>query len=128
MYDILENPAKEEIVKVTAGLKHAIALTKWGKMMSMGVNEDGQLGVDDFRTKTEMGLIPFNDRVDDVISGPFHTMCWNKNNVWMWGLGSDYQLGTGERGNKEAPTLIPNLSPPLSVGLGWAHSTVVNRS
>ncbi len=48
--------------------------------------------------------------------------------VLAWGFNEDYQLGTGDRENKNATTLIPHLSSIEKVVGGYKHSVALTTN
>jgi len=108
-------------VKVTQGIGHMVGLTDDGKLISWGLNDNGQLGhvkAEDkksskhFRPSMFQGGSPpaqvggelEGKRVIDVDSGSrFSAAITDDGSLYTWGMGRDYVLGHNNRDKVEAP-------------------------
>jgi len=111
-------------------------LAERGSLFSFGANDEGQLGHGDMvncRTPQVVKSLS-SHHVRHVICGPFHTfaMCGpfentDKNTVWAWGLGSDYQLGTKDRSTHSLPVEVSSIfdKAPTLLSAGWSHSIAI---
>jgi len=103
---------------VTAGASFTAATEFFGTLRTWGLNSSGQLG--DNTT--------INKSTPTQLASPFDTLTWtvisagaaymgaiepNSTNVYMWGLGSSGQLGTGTTLARSNPTILGGA--PLTV-------------
>ena len=97
-----------QIIKISAGTVHNLALTKDGKVFSWGSSQGGQLGLSEeillslpnFKNNyyiNEPIQIPyFNEKIIGIGCGEAHSVAVDKKGgLWTWGYGSSGQLGLG---------------------------------
>ncbi|KAL8160331.1 hypothetical protein V2J09_001868 [Rumex salicifolius] len=120
-----------DIVSVSAGQYHSLAVTSHGELWAWGRNEEGQLG---------RGLLTSRDlwnephrvaEIDKVrvraafASGVISSAIGDDGSLWIWGRSKRGQLGLGE-GITEA--IVPSKVNALSgqevskVSFGWGHA------
>ena len=87
------------IAKIALGNHHTLILTFSSKLLSVGDNSFGQLGLGDFKPRREPTVIDyFGDKcVQEISCGGHHSgvVCAN-NDVYFWGDSSSGQCGVGE--------------------------------
>ena len=97
----------KNIVEVSCGNEHTLALTEEGVVYSWGSTSDGVLGREsrgeDWGVGVgKPGIIPFflkNDiKIRHISSGSIHNLCLdNKSNLYSWGCSKGGQLGFDEK-------------------------------
>ncbi|EER02184.1 regulator of chromosome condensation, putative [Perkinsus marinus ATCC 50983] len=80
--------ARKRIRSVAIGAGHALALTEGGKVMSWGLNDSGQLGTGDERSRIipETVKLPSDVYIDKIACGPDYSVAVTKaGQLWTWG-------------------------------------------
>eukprot|EP01114_Cavostelium_apophysatum_P006027 TRINITY_DN17225_c0_g1_i1.p1 TRINITY_DN17225_c0_g1~~TRINITY_DN17225_c0_g1_i1.p1 ORF type:complete len:410 (-),score=28.93 TRINITY_DN17225_c0_g1_i1:12-1241(-) len=133
----------ELMSSVHCGLFSCFVRAKSGAVHSFGKNEEGQLGHGDTKPLSSPKQIdkitPL--RVIELVAGPNHCFAYGEerngsgehlpSGWYAWGLGTDCQLGQGERNSEFAPVALRSLPPPkkiIATAAGWAHSLVLTTS
>ena len=116
----------ENVIKVSAGLEHAVALKSDGSVWTWGRNNRGQLGngtVEDSRVPVAAKDLW---KITDVAAGMFHTVALaSDGTVWAWGRNSYGQLGNGSYEDSITPVRVSGLSGIIKVAAGMYHSVAV---
>lgn len=116
----------ENVVRVSAGLEHAIALKSDGSVWSWGRNNDGQLGNGTREDSRVPVAVKDLWKITDVASGMFHTVALAADGtVWAWGRNSYGQLGNGSTEDSSVPVKVSGLSGVVKVAAGMYHSVAV---
>ncbi|WP_379129988.1 stalk domain-containing protein [Paenibacillus sp. sgz500958] len=86
-----------QIVDVSAGYYHSLALASNGTVYSFGGNYNGQMGVDPaIKFASTPVKIPKLENITAISSGNEHSMALDKEgNVWVWGSNNRGQMGDG---------------------------------
>ena len=128
------------IVQITAGERHACALTSGGNIKCWGSGKHGQLGnakgtgVANDNTKsahainviTAAGGAPLADIVQVVAGLAYSCALTSVGNVKCWGTG--YMLGSGDNQvNKNVPNDVQSLSGIVNISGGGDHACAVNN-
>jgi hypothetical protein len=116
----------ENVVKVSAGLEHAVALKSDGSVWTWGRNNRGQLG----NGTTEDSRVPVAAKdlwkINDVAAGMFHTVALaSDGTVWAWGRNSYGQLGNGSNDDSLTPVRVSGLSGVVKISAGMYHTAAV---
>jgi len=131
-----------DIVDISAGLNHVVALKSDGTVWTWGSNNQGQLGINvpnniikTAPVQVVGGLLSDDDYLYDVVAisaGSDHTLALKKDGtVWAWGKNDCGQLGWGRISQKVfAPVqVIERNGVPLTgvcaVAAGGDHSVAV---
>jgi myosin-5 len=130
---LIELSTSIKIKEVELGTDFLIALNSNGLLYSKGENSYGELGLGDNENRYELTLVEklksLNEKVVEMSCGNKHVVCRTSlSKIYVWGLNSDYQLGQGDKENRNSPTrlLIPEYKKfrckPRSVQAGYANS------
>ncbi|QLI74725.1 Guanine nucleotide exchange factor SRM1 [Metarhizium brunneum] len=133
-------PELENVIQITCGANHALALDKSGQVWGWGSYEQNQLGRQPFGRYQQETLLPRQVRVCTrpikyIASGEYHSFAVDrKDNVWAWGLNSFGEAGYAkEAGGDEAilpyPMKIRDLCGKgvVSMAGGTHHSGAVTE-
>ncbi len=108
-----------EVIAVSAGVKHSLALKKDGDVWAWGSNKYGQLG--DNSTTDRPTPVKVSD-ISDVIAvsaGAFHSLALKSDGaVWAWGSNTKGQLGDGTTTGRQIPVEVSGLSDVAAVSAG----------
>lgn len=116
----------ENVVRVSAGLEHAIALKSDGSVWSWGRNNNGQLGNGSLEDSRVPVAVKDLWKITDIASGMFHTVALaSDGTVWAWGRNSYGQLGNGTSEDSRVPVKVSGLSGVVKVAAGMYHSVAV---
>lgn len=145
-----------EIVMAAGGEEHSIALASDGRVWTFGNNEEGQCGVGDtfgdykkavredptleqknmnyirfFKRPELLDTLPEGAKVTNIFAGKHYCQVLNKetNELYSWGMGDNYVLGTRDDENMYLPNLVhPKMfyeAKVRHVGCGDAHVVVL---
>ena len=98
------------IIKVSCGTNHAVALTNQGEVYVWGTNSRGQLGMPEITEDSNAVLTVFTDVIDIGADGDYTIIIKNDGTAWSFGYNYYGQLGIGNRINKTSPEQISTLS------------------
>uniref|UniRef100_F6QU60 HECT and RLD domain containing E3 ubiquitin protein ligase family member 6 n=1 Tax=Monodelphis domestica TaxID=13616 RepID=F6QU60_MONDO len=125
----------QDIVSVSCGKEHSLAICKEGRVFSWGSGSDGQLGIREFK---KLSSIP--KKIDELSSfkiiqvscGHYHSIALAQDGrVFSWGKNNHGQLGLGENVPSQAsPQWVKSLDgiPLAQVAAGGAHSFALSFS
>lgn len=115
----------KNVVAVSAGQAHALALCVDGSVWGWGSNLHGQLGIPaamSLAPRQVAGLpVPVNGAsgVKAVVTGVYNSaVLYADGSVWAWGDNSAGQLGLGNRTPTNAAVKIKSVANVVAVGLG----------
>ena len=109
----------QRVVAVSGGLAHSVFTLADGTVKTCGVNNRGQLGInnqDNQTTPVTVVSTSGGGQLSDVVvarsaPGAGHTIALKKDGtVYTWGQGLDAQLGIGERGGTTYKTIPQHVS------------------
>jgi alpha-tubulin suppressor-like RCC1 family protein len=128
-----------DIVAISAGSYHTLALKKNGTVLSWGKNDSGQLGLglnaDNYQTP-----LPINELtgITHISAGESHSLARKSNGtLWAWGNNESGQLGYPTNNNSYsnlphqvlASDGVNNLMNVVNISAGYAHSlALINDS
>jgi alpha-tubulin suppressor-like RCC1 family protein len=100
------------LAQLSAGASHAIALTSDNRILTWGLNNTGQLGINDTINRSypvQVGLKGWKR----VAAGDSHSVAIRGDgSLFAWGLGTSGQLGYGIAGTRSSPVQVttPSIS------------------
>lgn len=132
-------PGLENIIQISCGANHALALDREGTVFAWGVGEQSQLGrrVASQRQRSKAfqphAVANLEKKTKYIATGHFHSFAVdNHDNVWSWGLNGFGQTGYAKTAGKDngavsTPTKIVTLSGKkvISMGAGANHSVAI---
>jgi len=128
-------PNLTDVVAISAGFTHRMALKSDGTLWGWGQNERYQLGLGygDKAYHEEPVQVPGMTDVAAVSAGDNFTLALKKDGtVWAWGGDSAGQLGNGKDSYtpdyplyQENPGPVVNLGNVTAVDTGWHHGMVL---
>ncbi len=119
-------PILEEIIFVSAGARHFLALDKTGRVWAWGDNQAGQLGDGGTRASATPRQVANLRGIVGIAAGDWHSLAVDgSGGVWAWGSDSLGQLGRGQVGAfrySTTPLQVSDLPPLRALAAGSAHS------
>ncbi|CAE7869567.1 Herc4, partial [Symbiodinium sp. KB8] len=122
----------EQLLNLSAGESHCIALCRSGKVLAFGENKHGQLGVGDFvSTATPKPVPSLSSRpVVQVSCGAAHSLARTATGLlWSWGCNEHGQLGLGDLKPRFRPEQVKamRVSRCVDVAAGNRHSLSISE-
>ena len=115
------------VVDVTAGDKHALALTRDGTVWAWGRRDDGAVGDGDEIPKGSLRVVsaaapvqvPGLRDIVQIASGRLHNLALTRDgHVFAWGRNRNGELGNGTRLTAWTPALVPGLDHVVAISAG----------
>lgn len=117
-----------DVVKVAAGVSHALALKSDGSVWAWGENSDGRLGDGTLVDRDRPVLVGKLQGVIDIAAGMYHSVSLKSDgSVWAWGRNSFGQLGDGTTSNSLKPVRVKNLPPVEKIFAGYYSTFAVGQ-
>ncbi|MBK8252057.1 MAG: RCC1 repeat-containing protein [Polyangiaceae bacterium] len=123
-------PNLSNVVAVSTGQSHVLALTASGQVWAWGNNSNGQVGSGNLsNVEPNPVKVPGLSNVQAISAGKAHSLAVDANGlVWAWGGSSKGQLGNGSFfGDKNLPIAVPGLTNAIAVAAGDLHSLVLKN-
>ena len=98
--------AGEKIVEVAAGRSHSMARTNLGKVITWGLNSEGQLGLGTTTDALSPQQIPGLIATRIYGGGTYHSLALSDDKLVAWGTNVFGQLGTGAFVNSFTPVQV----------------------
>ncbi len=113
-----------DIVSVSAGNGHSLALKSNGSIWAWGENYNGELGInsDDNYINVPVQVYTLSDIVSVSAGSDYSLILKSDGSVWAWGLNYHGQLGIGSNNNSNVPVQVSALSDIVSVSTETHHS------
>jgi alpha-tubulin suppressor-like RCC1 family protein len=123
-------PGLSNMVALSVGRNHTLALKNDGTVWTWGDNRFGQVGngVADFQPVTVPFQVPGLPNVRAVAAGGLHSLAVRADGtLWCWGDNTKGQLGQGTESVSPVtdPVQVPNLTGVADAAGGDLHSMVV---
>jgi len=117
-----------DIVAVSAGQSHSVALKSDGTVLAWGDDSDGQLGND--ATLANKYIAVQVSGISDIVAvsaGGYHSVALKSDGtVWAWGSDRYGQLGDdATRADKATPVQVSGISDIVAVSAGYGHSFAI---
>jgi len=123
------------IVSISAGTSHTLALKDDGSVWGFGTNNDGELGIGNTNEVSSPVKVIFPEDVNiiQVSAGSDFSMAIDDNgNLWAWGKNNNGQMALGEENTQDQLTpikiAIPNNLKVKSLATGKAHVLVLTEN
>ena len=123
------------VVELFAGRFHSFAVIQAGGLLGWGVNNTGQLGLNDTLVRKLPTVVAGLPPISSVSGGLNHTSAVDSlGQVWSWGDNGEGQLGSGSLSPSLVPIQVSNasgtgfLGDAISVSSGRHHSVACLRN
>jgi alpha-tubulin suppressor-like RCC1 family protein len=120
------DPAWGQVVSISAGDNHTVALTDTGTVLAWGANNHGQLGTRDTtnrETPVRVRIPKQHGHVVQVIAGGDSVLArTSEQQVYAWGHGGFGQNGTGDTADHTRPHPVHIPHPPEHAGVTGVHT------
>ncbi|KQN96812.1 RCC1 domain-containing protein [Paenibacillus sp. Leaf72] len=128
------NPVKvtgiSDVISISTGTGHVIALKSDGTVWTWGSNSRGQLGNGESgfdKSKSTPSQVSGLTNIIAVSGGAEHSLALKSDGtVWSWGYNSASQLGDGTYTNRTTPIQI-GLTNVKSISAGQSHSLALKK-
>jgi len=119
-------PGLSDVVSVSAGGHHSVALRSDGSVVAFGHNGAGQLGDGTNEQRSTPVAVSGLTDVKAVVAGYDHNVALLRDGtVASWGFNRYGALGDGTDTSRNQPVAVTGLSGVLAVAAGWQHSLAV---
>ena len=120
------NTFSREIVAISAGDEHALALANDGTVWSWGKNTYGQLGNGTTTTTLRPIQVESLSGIIAISAGEAHSLALCEDGtVWAWGDNASGQLGDGTITTRTQPVQVLNLTDVIAVSAGSHRSIAI---
>ncbi len=120
------------IVKISSGLEHTLALTKDGEVYAWGCGTSGQLGQGNntnsnvaIKVKNPLGTDTINNIID-ISAGKEHSVLLTKDgDVYQFGLNNYLQIGDNTSTTRNLPVKVKEIYNVVQVSAGQLFTTML---
>ena len=113
----------DNVIAISSGLQHCLALKSDGTVWAWGDNGWGQLGD---RTTIDRYIPTQVKNLEGIIAisaGHYHSLALKSDGtVWAWGDNESGELGNGMTSNSYIPVQVEGLKKVTAIAAGEAHS------
>ncbi|XP_062845851.1 retinitis pigmentosa GTPase regulator b [Trichomycterus rosablanca] len=121
----------EKVRLVACGRTHTLVYTSQGNLYATGGNNEGQLGLGDFKDRTSFQLVDFfsKRRPIKMLAAGSNTSAalTYKGKLYVWGDNSEGQIGLGKEENTWTPQEISVGRRVAWISCGYYHSAFVTE-
>ena len=129
-----ENTYLTNVIKISVGEEHVLALTKEGKVYAWGANTYGQLGQNNTNDSNyakavlKEGGSGYLDRIVDISAGSYGSIAINEFGwVYVWGNGTYGEIGNSSITSNYTP-VKNTLNTGISASMGLGHATALGQN
>ena len=114
-----------EIISVSAGAEHSLALDENGNVWAWGDNTYGQLGQEDETDTYVPQKVEGLEHIVQIAAGGYHSLALDEGgSVWAWGRNNCFQLGNEDE-DSFVPKMVAGLSDITMVATKFDHNLAV---
>jgi alpha-tubulin suppressor-like RCC1 family protein/chitodextrinase len=122
-------PGLTNVVSVSGGRDHVLALTSDGAVYAWGSNDQGEIG----DGTTTNRLTPFHvlglPNIIAVSAGHYHSMALaGDGTIWAWGSNSAGQLGDGTKTIRKSPVKVSGITDAVAIAAGRDMSYAIRAN
>ncbi|MCL2679509.1 MAG: RCC1 repeat-containing protein, partial [Dehalococcoidia bacterium] len=116
-----------DVIAISAGELHSLALKSDGTVWAWGYNGSGQLGDGTTTNRSTPVQVSGLTNVIAITGGcEYHSLALKSDGtVWAWGNNSSGQLGNDTTTNSSTPVQAIGLSGVSAIGAGYEHSVAL---
>lgn len=127
--DFVETKSMTDVMDVSVGMEHTVAIRTDGTMWAWGRNDFGQLGDDSTSDRNIPVAVKGLYNIIDISAGMYHTVALKSDGtVWAWGKNSYGQLGDGTKEDRRRPVQIKGMSNVVKVFAGMYSTFAITSS
>lgn len=124
----LQVPGLSDVVHVSAGGDHSLALRADGSVWAWGSNNAGQLGDGTTVTRDMPVRVTGLPNVVEIAAGADHSLARaSDGSVWAWGGNYQGQLGDGTNVDRAVPLRVNGLQDVVAISAGGTVSAARTR-
>jgi hypothetical protein len=113
----------DDVVDISAGMYHSVALRSDGSVLAWGANEYGQLGTGNELDSPMPMKVEGLSEVSQVAGGMNFTIALKTDgNVWAWGKNDYGQLGSDSLPVTSTPVKVSGIGDVIRVAAGSRHA------
>ncbi len=128
-YSPVKVPDIKNVIKISAGVVHSMALKNDGTVWAWGLNSNGELGDGTYEDSSFPVKVKNLSDVIQISAGEFFSLALrNDGTVWAWGDNYSGNLGNGtEKNDTNKPQMVQNLYGIKDISAG-RHGCVALES
>lgn len=116
------------IIAISAGSDHTLALRDDGNVWAWGDNEYGQLGNGTVISSNKPIQVKGLSNVIAIAGGERHSLALKRDGtVWAWGGNEKGTLGNGYNDNSHIPVQVKGLKDIIAINAGYNNSVAIKR-
>ena len=118
-----------DVISVSAGLYHSLALKSDGTVWTWGYNNYGQLGDGGNSPRSVPYQLSSLSNVVAIAAGYCHSLALKSDgSVWAWGYNVNGQLGDGTTTNRSTPVQVGGVGSIVAIAAGNYHNLALDRN